>query len=139
MNRLIRVMIVSLSIILLSVAVALVVVFVVMDDRTDGENLSIKKMNQLSYDTSEITTDLENGKYVRIQFKIIVNNKAALKEVEQRDFQTKNILIKEISTMEEADFKEGLTDLENKLKDKLNEVMEDGKIVEVLTISKILQ
>lgn len=139
MNKLLKVMIISLSIILLTAAVVIVTMFMILKDKPEDGQISIEMMNQLSFDTSEVTTDLDNGKFVRIQFKIIVNNKAALKEIEQRDFQMKNILIKELSVMEEADFKEGLTDLENAVKKKLNAVMEKGEIIEVLTISKILQ
>lgn len=139
MNRLLKVMIISLSVLLLVAATAIVVIFVFMKDKPDDGNIPIEKMNELSYDTPEITTDLQNGKFVRIQFKIIVDNKAALTEIEQREFQMKNFLIKEISVMEVEDFKVGLTALENNLKDELNKLMEKGEIIEVLTINKILQ
>jgi flagellar protein FliL len=61
------------------------------------------------------------------------------KEISQRDFQLKNILIKELATMKEEDFKSGLTDLEEKIKNKLNELMTTGKVTDVYTTNKILQ
>ena len=53
---------------------------------------------------------------MRVQFQIVTNGKNAKEEISQRDFQLKNILIKELATMTEEDFKSGLTDLEEKLK-----------------------
>ena len=50
-----------------------------------------------------------------------------------------NILIKELAVMNEEDFKEGLTELETAIKDRLNEVMTEGTITDVYTINKILQ
>src|SRR5699024_5033357 len=100
---------------------------------------TIDEMNQYSYTTPEVTTDLEDGRFVRIEFQIITDGKKSLKEVEKREFQIKNLLIKELSLMSEDDFNSGLSDLESKMRDSLNDIMEDGQITDVYTISKILQ
>ena len=114
-------------------------VFYFMDDTTDAGELSIDEMNKYSYETPEMTTDLEDGTFVRIQFRLITDGKKSVNEVSQREFQIQNILIKELATMTEDDFREGLSDLENSLKDNLNDVMNDGSITDVYTIDKILQ
>lgn len=103
------------------------------------KELSIDEMNEFSYETPEITTDLTDGRFVRVQFRIVTDGKDGLKELEKRDFQIKNILIKEISEMNEEDFSTGLTNVENTLQTSLNELMTEGKILEVYTIGKILQ
>lgn len=41
--------------------------------------------------------------------------------------------------MKEDSFKKNLGDLEKSLKDKLDEVMEEGKVTDVYTINKITQ
>ncbi|MDY0408169.1 flagellar basal body-associated FliL family protein [Paracerasibacillus soli] len=82
---------------------------------------------------------LEDGSFVRIQFQVVTDSKQAKKEIEKREFQVKNILIKEIATMKEEDFKSGLGNLEKALQTKLNDVMAEGKVVGVYTINKILQ
>lgn len=132
-------MITSIAILAVIGIAAFVVVWYINDDNTNGETPSIKKIKEYSYETPEITTDLEDGSFVRIQFQIVTNGKDAKKEISQRDFQLKNILIKELATMKEEDFKSGLTDLEEKIKNKLNELMTTGKVTDVYTTNKILQ
>lgn len=138
-SGLVKTMITSLAIILIGGVTALVIVLNVSDeDKNDGKQ-SIDKIVEHSFQTSEITTDLDDGSFVRIQFQIITDSKKAREEVEKREFQLKNILIKELSKMSTEDFKSGLSNLEDVVQLKLNEVMTDGKITDVYTISKILQ
>ncbi|MBO1003799.1 flagellar basal body-associated protein FliL [Pseudogracilibacillus auburnensis] len=139
MNSLAKTMITSLVILLVIGVAALIIVLNFNKGSTKGEGRSIDEMNEYSYETPEVTTDLKDGKFVRIQFQIIADGKKGLKEVEKREFQIKNILIKELAVMTEEDFKTGLSDLEATLQSSLNEVMTDGDITDVYTVSKILQ
>lgn len=136
---LVKTMVTSLVVILLGGVIALVVVLNVSgEDKNDGKQ-SIDDIIEHSYQTSEITTDLDDGSFVRIQFQIVTDGKKAREEVEKREFQLENILIKELSKMNAKDFKSGLGNLEDVVQLKLNEVMTKGKITNVYTISKILQ
>ncbi|WP_106497617.1 flagellar basal body-associated protein FliL [Lentibacillus sp. Marseille-P4043] len=139
MNKLAKTMIATLSILLIAGVAALIVVLNVKDDENNSSAQTLDDMVEYSYQTSEITTDLEDGSFVRIQFQIITDSKKAKEEVGKREFQLKNILIKELAKMEEEDFKSGLGSLEDVIKLKLNEKMSEGKITDVYTISKILQ
>ncbi|MED4476371.1 MULTISPECIES: flagellar basal body-associated FliL family protein [Bacillaceae] len=132
-------MLTSLAILLIVVIAGFVVVINVTDANDQSEELGIDKMVEYSYQTPEITTDLSDGSFVRVQFQIVTNNKDAKEEIEKRDFQLKNILIKELATKTEKDFKSNLTDIELQLKTKLNEVMTEGEVIDVYTINKILQ
>jgi len=133
-------MLTSLIILLLLVIIALVVFYKQKDDVINHiDDVPINKMDQYSYQTPEITTDLKDGSFVRIQFQLVTNSKQAQKEIVQREFQLKNILIKELAKMEEDDFKANLAQLENVLVDKINEVMEKGQVLKVFTTNKILQ
>ncbi len=134
-----KTMISSLAVLAIVGIAAFVVVWNMNADDQKGSAASIDKIEEFSYETPEITTDLEDGSFVRIQFQVITNRKEAKEEISKRDFQLKNILIKELATMQEEDFKSGLGDLEEVVKTKLNEVMTTGKITDVYTISKILQ
>ncbi len=135
----IKVMLISMMS-MIFLAAAGVVLFMFFTDETHAdEEQSIDQMNDYSYLTPEITTDLEDGRFVRIEFQVITDGKAGLKEIEKREFQVRNLLIKEISLMSEEDFSSGLSDLESVLKEKLNEVMEDGTVTDVYTTNKILQ
>ncbi|MEI3604604.1 flagellar basal body-associated protein FliL [Pseudogracilibacillus sp. SE30717A] len=139
MNSLVKTMIISFTVLMVAVIAGLIVFINIGGESTKGESRSIDDINAYSYETPEVTTDLEDGKFVRIQFQIITDGKQGLKELEKREFQTKNILIKELSLMEEESFKSNLTELESTIQTKLNEVMTDGTITDVYTVSKILQ
>src|SRR5699024_6098398 len=98
------------------------VLFIILTKETQAdEEQTLKEMNQYSYDTPEITTDLKDGRFVRIEFLIVADGKKGLKEIEDREFQVKNVLIKEISLMSESDFSDGLSELEETIMDRLND------------------
>ncbi|WP_405102183.1 flagellar basal body-associated FliL family protein [Oceanobacillus sp. FSL H7-0719] len=138
MSKLVKVMVTSFAILLIA-SIATIVVLLNVVKADDNKELTIEEVVKYSYQTPEITTDLEDGTYVRIQFQVITDGKDAHEEVSQRDFQLVNILIKELAVMNEEDFKSGLSELEQVIKTKLNEVMTEGQITDVLTINKILQ
>lgn len=132
-------MLLSLVIIVLVGVVAAVIVLNVLGKQDKGEEQSIDEIVEYSYQTPEITTDLSDGSFVRIQFQIITDSKDAKEEIEKREFQVRNILIKELATQDEESFKSGLSDVEDILKVELNKVMSEGSIEDVYTINKILQ
>jgi len=139
LSKLVKTMVTSL-IILVSIGIgAVVVVFYVNNDTDKGKAQSIDEIVEYSYETPEITTDLQDGTFVRIQFQVLTDGKNAKKEVVKREFQLKNILIKELAKMNEDDFKAGLGELEGDIQSKLNEVMTEGNITDVYTTNKILQ
>lgn len=133
-----KTLLISMSIIIILGAVAFVYLFNNVDSDEDDKQ-SIEDMNKFSYETPEMTTDLKSGAFVRIQFLVITDGKKAMEEVEEREFQIQNMLIKELAVMSEDDFREGLSKLESVLQDDLNEVMDDGIVTDVYTINKILQ
>lgn len=138
MSKIMKTMVTTLVILMLGGAIVLVVILNVDKDQSDG-NQSVDEIVKYSYETPEITTDLEDGSFVRIQFQIVTDGKKARNEIAKRDFQLKNILIKELATMSEEVFKTGLDELEGVLVERLNELMTTGDVTEVYTIHKVLQ
>lgn len=143
MNRMNKKMFQTLIIVLLTLLVAgagaLVFVFQTSGEEKEDRDLSLEEMVEYSFETEELNTDLEDGSFVRIQFQIIADSPEAKEEVKNRAFQFKNMLIKELSVMDRDSFKTGLTELEERMKNKLNEVMEEGKVTDVYTVNKVLQ
>jgi flagellar protein FliL len=137
-NKFFKITLLSLVVIILIGVVAAVIVLNVLDKNGSGEP-TIDEIIEYSYQTPEITTDLSDGSFVRIQFQIVTDSKKAKEEIAKREFQVKNILIKELATMDEEAFKSGLSNVEDILKVELNKVMKEGSILHVYTISKILQ
>ncbi|MEN2766441.1 flagellar basal body-associated protein FliL [Ornithinibacillus xuwenensis] len=140
MSKLVKTMLISLVIIIVIGAAAAIIFLNVLDKKDHAEEeKSIDEIVEYSYQTPEVTTDLSDGSFVRIQFQIVTDSKHAKEEIEKREFQVRNVIIKELAKMDEESFKTGLTDVEDVLKVQLNEVMSEGKIEDVYTISKILQ
>jgi len=134
-----KTMLISLTVILAITTIGLIVLLNTQNDSAEGKEATIDDIVKYSYETSEMTTDLEDGSFVRIQFQIVTDGKKAREELEKREFQVKNILIKNLASMDEDDFKAGLGELEDTIQSKLNDVMTKGKITDVYTVNKILQ
>ncbi|RYG73866.1 flagellar basal body-associated protein FliL [Lentibacillus lipolyticus] len=139
MNKMLKLMLTSLTVLLLAGGLALIAVLYVTDEEDSGNAQSIDEVVEYSYKTPEVTTNLQDGSFVRIQFQVIAENNKAKKELQKREFQLQNILIKELSKMKKQDFQTGLSDLEDMVQLKLNKVMTEGAITDVYTINKILQ
>lgn len=94
-----------------------------------------------SVDVAEFTTNLSDSHYVKMSFKIQTNSKDSAAELTKRDFQVRNIVIEELSDITEKELqgKVGKVKLEKTLKDKINEVMRDGKVEQVYITESLLQ
>ncbi|GGC97009.1 flagellar basal body-associated protein FliL [Pontibacillus salipaludis] len=132
-----KAMVISLVVITVGGVVALILVLNSSTQASDEP--TIDELREYSIETDELTTDLQNDRFVRIQFRIVTDSKDAKEELEKRDFQLKNILIKQLSPMNEEEFKSGVENLEGTLKTRLNELMTEGVVTEVYTIKKVLQ
>ncbi|SFF70576.1 flagellar FliL protein [Halobacillus alkaliphilus] len=138
-NRVFKTMIIILSALTLLGAAALIIVINLNGtDEVSGKR-SIDEIRESSMLTEDITTDLKNGDFVRIRFRVVTDSKKSLEELQKRDFQMQNILIKELAVMDSESFQSGLGDLEDQLKTKLNEVMSQGTVTDVYTVDKVLQ
>lgn len=102
---------------------------------------SVKELVEATWETEEITTNLKNSEYIMVQFQIQLENKQAKNEVEQRDFQFYNIIINELAQMDAEDFNEknSLHKLENRLKEKMNELLQSEVVQRVYTVKKLIQ
>ncbi|WP_449619388.1 flagellar basal body-associated protein FliL [Robertmurraya sp. Marseille-Q9965] len=139
-NKLVMIMLIILIAITLVGAVAVVVVLKVTGaEKADGP--TIDEVIEASVDIPEITTNLAGNDLIRISFKIETDSKKAKEELEKRDFQVKNIIILSLSekTSEQIQGSEGQTKLESELKDKINELMQEGKVEKVYITGSLLQ
>lgn len=136
-SKLFKIMIGSIAVILIVGVGALIYILNSSDD--ENKELSLDEMVEYSFTTAEMSTDLKDGSFVRIQFDIITDSKKARAEIENRSFQFQNLFIKESVNLTEADIQTGLTELETKLKDQMNELMDEGNIIDVYIISKVIQ
>lgn len=115
------------------------VVFLLLDDSDPDRALTIEEQVEYSYTTEEINLDLGDNRYVQMKFNILTNNSDAREEIELREFQFKNILIKETVNMTSDQLQSDLAQFEETLKVEMNKLMEEGEITDVYIVGKIVQ
>ena len=140
-NRLVNVMMVILA--ALTLAGALVLILYTQfyqETRAEGEP-TINDILRVSVETDEITTNLLSSHIIRTRFVIQLDNTRAKSELEKRDFQIENIIIQELSDMKESDFRgsEGIKELEERIGDRINHIMQEGNVVKVYLNQRVIQ
>ena len=115
------------------------VVYLLLNDTDADRALTIEEQVEYSYTTEEINLDLADNRYVQLKFNILTNNSKARDEVELREFQFKNILIKETVNLTSDQLQENLSDFEDRLRDEMNKLMEEGEITDIYIVGKIVQ
>jgi len=103
--------------------------------------LSAKEMQEYSLDTDKITTNLLTNNFIIIRFTITADSKEGKEELEQRLPQVKQIIIKTLAGLAPEDIKgtEGINKLEAKIINEISTLMQEGKIVQVMTTERVLQ
>lgn len=121
-------------------AIAVVVILKVTGEDKEKE-LTIDEVLEASVDIPQMTANLASNDFIRISFKIQTDSVEAKEELEKRDFQVKNIIILELSEKSAEDLKgkEGQQKLENDLKSKISEIMQEGKVEHVYITESLLQ
>ncbi|MFS0595172.1 flagellar basal body-associated protein FliL [Peribacillus frigoritolerans] len=140
-KNLLTIMLIILVAITLVGVIAVVVVTKLSDPTSAKDKPSIDEIVQSSVEVPEITTNLAGNDYIKISFMVQTENKKAKEELEKRNFQVKNIIITELSEMKAEDLtgKKGKEKLQEALKTRMNELMEEGKVEKVYITSSILQ
>ncbi|MFC5712139.1 flagellar basal body-associated protein FliL [Thalassorhabdus alkalitolerans] len=140
-NKLLSIMAVMLVSITLLGVLAIVLFNYLSDDQEVTAEPSIEEVIENSWETEEITTNLSSNHFIRAQFRIHLDSKHTREEIKQRDFQVNNLIIRELANLKASDLqsKEGIEELEASLVEQLNEMVEDGKVVNVYTTQRMIQ
>lgn len=138
-KKLLRTMLIMIVIIVLAGAGA--VYYFLQKNGSASKDPSIDDVIKTSVDISDLTTNLATSNYIKMSFKIQTDSKAAKDELTKREFQVRNIMIEELSDTKEEDLqgKNGKIKLEETLKEKINQIMQDGKVVQVYITDSLLQ
>ncbi|MCT2344017.1 flagellar basal body-associated protein FliL [Niallia taxi] len=139
-NKVLVIMLVLILTIALVGAGAFIYIWKFSGDKEEKEP-TIDEVVEASIDIPELTTNLATDNFIRISFKVQTDSTKAAEELEKRVFQVQNIIIQELSekTPKDMQGKEGQVKLENDLKDKINELMQEGKVVQVYITNSLLQ
>lgn len=134
-------MLIILATLTLVGVVALVLINHFTNEVDPNAEPTIDEVIALSYDTEEIMTNLLSNDFIRATFKIQVDNKNALEEIEKRDFQINNVILRSLSGKKASELAgpDGMEDFQSSLKEELNGLMTEGSVVQVYTTSWIIQ
>jgi flagellar FliL protein len=140
-NKLLNIMLSILIVLTLMGGVAFTVIWYLKKDVGAEKVVTIDDIISYSVDIEEITTNLKDNGFIVISLKIQTNSEDAKVELEKRSFQVNNIVIQELATKMANDLKskEGLLAMEDLLKAKINERMQDGTVEKVYITNRIIQ
>ncbi|MFC8687959.1 flagellar basal body-associated FliL family protein [Brevibacillus porteri] len=109
-------------------------------DAQEVKTLTAEEMKEFSVDTGEITTNLLTNNYMIVRFSITADSADAKTELEQRLPQVNQVIIKTLAGLTPEDIKgtEGVNKLEAKIMNEISSLMQEGKIVQVVTTKRVL-
>lgn len=105
------------------------------------EKLSADDILKRTVETKEIRTNLADDKYILVKFVFQLDTIDAREELQKREFQLNSIIVSVLAstTSEEIRGEEGIKRLETMLLNRVNDILEEGKVIKVYTTDKILQ
>ncbi|GEN34096.1 MULTISPECIES: flagellar basal body-associated FliL family protein [Aneurinibacillus] len=104
------------------------------------KKVSAEDFQKATLETEEIRTNLITGEMILAKFAIQAENEDTKHELELRKPQVIHTIIKTLSAMkpDEIQGPKGMEKVEDAIKQELNKLLEEGKIVEVITTHKIV-
>ncbi|MDT8859018.1 flagellar basal body-associated protein FliL [Alkalihalobacillus sp. MEB130] len=140
-NKLVNIMLIILVSLTLVGVVAFVLVNHYLQEPDPNAEPTIDEIIAQSFETKEITTNLLSNDYVRASFRIHVDSKSALSEVQKRDFQVNNIILRSLSGKRASDLAgpEGIEGFEKDIRDQINKLMQEGEVIQVYTTTWVVQ
>ena len=140
-----KIVIISVALVL-SIAIVAVGVVLVLKLTNDKQVVvaiepPIEELLPQTVDIPEIMTNLKNDSYLKIAFKLQTDSTEAAEELLQREFQFRDIVIKEAAqySAEDLETKEQLLQFQDALLAQMNGYMQEGKVTKIYITSKILQ
>ncbi len=82
MNKTVKIILTSFVSFVFIIAVTAIILLYIMDKKqNENEALTIEEVVEYSYETPEITTDLADDTFVRIQFQILTDGKKGKRRI----------------------------------------------------------
>ncbi|MEW9501297.1 flagellar basal body-associated protein FliL [Jeotgalibacillus marinus] len=138
-NLLLTMLIILVCITLVTVVVLYELNPLSKEEETGGP--TIAEIVDASVEIPDVTSSIANNNFARLSMTIQTDSIKAGGELAQRDFQVKDIIIDELSEMTRTDLegREGKNAFEEIVKDRVNELMQEGEVIKVYTTSIVIQ
>ncbi|MEX1031002.1 MAG: flagellar basal body-associated FliL family protein [Paenibacillaceae bacterium] len=109
-------------------------------EQVEGVKLTAAETKKLSVDMDDILTNLPSGEFIKISFTFELSTESAKEEFVLLDFKIKAIITQTLSdlTVEQAQGSTGLDYISSTLLNKINQVLDKGKVRQVNITNKVL-
>ncbi|MDZ5711728.1 flagellar basal body-associated protein FliL [Jeotgalibacillus haloalkalitolerans] len=139
-------LLITMLIILVSITLVGVIVLVVSNQLAEGGEkeevrLSAAEIVEATVEVPEVTTNIGSNNFARVSMSIQTDSKEAAEELIQLEFQVKDILIDELLEMDKSDLEgsAGKDALEEIVANRVNELLQEGEVIQVYTTSIVVQ
>ncbi|MDQ0159086.1 flagellar basal body-associated FliL family protein [Alkalibacillus salilacus] len=139
MSKPIKIMLTTIITLTIVGIVAIILLIYVDFDESDNEP-TISDMAESSFVTDEITTDLADGQFIRVQFRIVTDNQNTSEQLKSGDhFVINDAIIEELTVLEGSDFRNELTSVREDVKGAINDRLDEGEVTDVFITQKAVQ
>lgn len=124
---------------IVGIVAIILLIYVDFDESSDSEP-TISDMAESSFVTDEITTDLADGQFIRVQFRIVTDNQDTSEQLKSGDhFVINDAIIEELTVLEGSDFRNELTSVREDVKGAINDRLDEGEVTDVFITQKAVQ
>ncbi|MET3682143.1 flagellar FliL protein [Alkalibacillus flavidus] len=140
MSKPIKIMLTTIIALTIIGIVAIILLLYVDFGSTENGEPTISEMAENSFVTDEITTDLADGNFIRIQFRVVTNDQDTMSQLQSGEqFILNDAIIEELTVMEGDDFRNDLRTIRNNVKTAINERLNEGEVTDVFITQKAVQ
>ncbi|TCI27428.1 flagellar basal body protein FliL [Exiguobacterium sp. SH3S2] len=113
-----------------------------------GDNVTAKtkpvtaeELAERSFTTEDMTTNIQDERFINVQFTIVTDAPETKEDLELRKFQVHNVILGDLAGMTKAQLttKEDMQKFEQSLRAQLNGLLEKGEVQRVYMTKKIIQ
>lgn len=113
-----------------------------------GDNVTAKtkpvtaeELAERSFTTDDMTTNIQDERFINVQFTIVTDAAETKEDLELRKFQVHNVILGDLAGMTKAKLttKEDMQKFEQSLRKQLNGLLESGEVQRVYMTKKIIQ
>lgn len=113
-----------------------------------GDNVTAKtkpvtaeELAERSFMTDDMTTNIQDERFINVQFAIVTDSAETKENLELRKFQVHNVILGDLSGMTKSQLatKEDMQKFEQTLREQLNGLLEEGEVQRVYMTKKIIQ
>lgn len=144
-NKILNIVLIVLIALSLLAIVSVLAYMLLGDGESDQEEkpriISGSEVQELTYNTEKITTNLADGRMIILSLSFLAENKRAREEIAQRMVQVNDMIITSLHSQTRKDFEttEGLEAYKLLILQRVNQLMERGTIIDVFYIDKVIQ